>query len=231
MPNTRDGQARHVDLTPVRTALADALSFVLPVECAGCGLDDVALCDTCRDALLPQPVEQRFDGFRVRSGLVYDGAVARVIRSLKEDGRTSLARPLAAALQAAAASWDLPGAVMVPVPTSAAAMRRRGYRVAELLAHRAGWQPQRLLRPARRTADQRELGRTARAVNVEGSMRALGGEGARVLLVDDVVTTGATLREAARALRTGGAEVLGAVTVAATPRRSLGGGDTGPKAA
>jgi predicted amidophosphoribosyltransferase len=157
---------------------------------------------------------------------VYDGAVARVIRALKEEGRTSLARPLAASLRESAASWDLTGVLVVPVPTSPAAMRRRGYRVAELLARRAGWRPRRLLSVTRRTADQRGLGRDERAANAEGSMRARGGDGLRVLLVDDVVTTGATLGEAARALRAAGADVIGAVTVAATPRRSLGGEDT-----
>lgn len=211
-----------MDADAIRSVLAEALAFVLPVRCAGCDAVDTALCDDCRRALEPDPHARRIDDLVVRSGLVYDGPVARVIRALKEDGRTGLARALAPALRAAAASFGLDDPdqlVVVAVPTSASAMRRRGYRVAELLARRAGWRPERALRTVRATADQRGLGRTARAGNVAGSMRARGVDGLRVLLVDDVVTTGATLREAARALGSAGAVVVGAVTVAATPRR------------
>ncbi|KAA9152290.1 ComF family protein [Microbacterium lushaniae] len=213
----------------LRRALAEALAFLLPVECAGCSAVDVALCEGCLAQLCASPSQQVVDGLAVRSALVYDGVAARAILALKEEGRTALARPLGEALEAAAASWDLHGVIVVPVPTSAAAMRRRGYRVAELLARRAGWRPQRLVRTTRRTADQRTLGIGGRAANVAGSMRARGVAGARVLIVDDVVTTGATLRETARAVRAAGGEVIGAVTVAATPRRiSRGRERTGP---
>jgi len=167
---------------------------------------------------------QLADGLTVHSGLPFEAEPARVLRALKEDGRTHLARALAPALAAAAADGvateSSARALVVPVPTSPAAMRRRGYRVSELLARRAGLHPVRVLRVARATDDQRRLSRTARAQNVAGSMRAIRGlEGVEVLLVDDVVTTGATLVEAARALRAAGARVRGAATVAATPRR------------
>ena len=74
-----------------------------------------------------------------------------------------------------------------------------------------------LLVLARRGADQAHLGREARRANAAGSMRACDAAGRRVLLVDDVVTTGATLSEAARALAAAGATVLGAATLASTP--------------
>nr|WP_274637856.1 phosphoribosyltransferase family protein [Microbacterium bovistercoris] len=216
----------------VGDAVADALALVFPIDCAGCGAPDVALCDDCRRMLRPAVTERTLeDGLRVRSGLDFAGVPARVLRALKEDGRTGLARPLARALGAAAGgpadacgvargALVEPDVVVVPVPTSRAAMRRRGYRVAELVARRAGLRPMRGLRGVRTVADQRGLDRDARAANVAGSMRGRAAlRGVRVLIVDDVVTTGATLTEAARALRAVGAEVVGAATVAATGRR------------
>jgi predicted amidophosphoribosyltransferase len=110
--------------------------------------------------------------------------------------------------------------VIVPIPTSRAAFRRRGYRVVELVAARAGLRVERLLIHTRRTADQRGLDHASRRHNVAGSLRSRDAAGLRVLVLDDVVTTGATLAEAARALRAAGAEVVGGVTIAATPRRS-----------
>ncbi|WP_182876940.1 ComF family protein [Microbispora sp. H10670] len=138
---------------------------------------------------------------------------------------------------AAAVTW------LVPVPSARAAVRRRGHdpvravataAVRELrgLGRAAVLAP--LLRQRRRVADQAGLGSLERAANLSGAFevghRALGAlrpphsgtgpaVGFRVVLVDDVVTTGATLAEAARALRAAGVTPSAAVTIAATPRR------------
>lgn len=205
----------------MRLALADALALAFPVECAGCGVLDVALCDACRAELHPDVLRRELPGgLTVCSGLVFDDAPARVIRALKEEGRTGLARALAPALAEAVRSSHCPaGTAIVPIPTSNAAMRRRGYRVVDLVARRAGLRPIPKLRVARASGDQRALGRADRRRNVEGTFAAVDAEGWVVLLIDDVVTTGATLTEAARMLRAAGAIVVGAATVAATPRR------------
>jgi predicted amidophosphoribosyltransferase len=202
----------------VRSALAEALSLFFPVECAGCGELDVTLCGACRTALHPRPRARTLAcGLEVYAGLAFEGVAARVVRALKEDGRTGLSRSLAPALRAAAAAAHGGSVIAVPVPTSRAAMRRRGYRVVDLIAQRAGLRIERLLVPSRASADQRELGRDARRRNVVGTMRARDAAGRRILVVDDVVTTGATLDEAIRVLRAAGAEVVGAAAVAAVP--------------
>ena len=206
----------------VRRAAADALAFVLPVSCAGCGAPDVSLCPACiRRLERPVRVSRVLDGgLLVHSAFVYEGEVARMLRALKEQGRTSLARPFGAALAALAATVVREPAVFVPLPTSRAAYRRRGYRVVETLVRRSSLPTSRLLRIARPTADQRGLGRADRARNVAGSLRARPpGAPHPVVLVDDVLTTGATLAEAVRALRAARIPVLCALTVAATPRR------------
>lgn len=207
----------------VRTALTDALALLLPVDCAGCEAPDATLCPDCLVMLRPAPHSRRIGGEAVWSGLAFDGVPARVLRAVKEDGRTGLARQLAPALADSVRRASPTGSVVVvPIPTSAAAFRRRGYRVPDLIARRAGLEVLPLLKVARRTADQRGLDRDARRDNVAGAF-AVGGappSGRRVVIVDDVVTTGATLVEAVRVLRAAGVEVAGCAAVAATPLRT-----------
>ncbi|MFE7846030.1 ComF family protein [Microbacterium sp. NPDC057407] len=212
----------------VRTAVGDALALLLPVACAGCDAPDVVLCPSCAAALEPRPVPRVLDApggaVTVWSGLPFDGVAARVVRAIKEEGRTGLVRSLAPALAAAASRLGRDDAVLVPLPTSRASYRRRGYRVPDLLAARTGRRARRLLQTARRTADQRGLDRDERRRNVANSLRATTDAAAQpVIVVDDVLTTGASLAEAVRALREAGAEVVGAATAAVTPLRMNGG--------
>jgi len=112
---------------------------------------------------------------------------------------------------------------LVTVPSSRAAFRARGYVPVALLLKRAGLRPEKAL-VARRTADD-QAGLTAerRRANRAGWLEARGGMvGKRVLLVDDILTTGSTLLEARRALTAGGAEVVAAAVLARTPRRVEG---------
>jgi len=124
---------------------------------------------------------------------------------------------------------------VVPVPSSRSAVRRRGDSPQQLLTRAAAAQTGRsereiILSPAlrlrRRVADQSGLNHRQRAGNLERAMQVrprwrMSVQGASCLLVDDVLTTGATLVEAARALRAGGAVHIVAVTIAATQRRGI----------
>jgi predicted amidophosphoribosyltransferase len=233
-------------------ALLDALAVFFPVECAGCGSADRAVCDACRIRLAPDVTARSLPtGLPVFTALLYDSVPRRVLLALKEEGRTELARFLAAALQAAvrtaldhntvldentvlnentvfdqnaalerdtiSAAFAVPE--LAPIPTSAAAWRRRGFDPVRLLCRRAGYRPSRVLVTARKTQSQKTLGERDRAANLADSMRARGDlTGRSFVIVDDVLTTGATLQEASRAIRAAGGEVLCAVALTYTQR-------------
>jgi ComF family protein len=207
---------------PASDRVLDALSYLFPVPCAGCGVEGRTLCASCRRALEPRPAVQPLAGVGpVWAGLEYDGVARASILALKEQGRTGLAtilsRPFAAAVSAALVAT--PEAAVVAVPSSRAARRRRGFAPVTLLGGRAGIRLSRVFEPARPHAVQKGLGVAERGRNLEGVFAVRHPPPLRVLLVDDVVTTGATLAAAARVLRAGGSEVVGAAVLAATPRR------------
>ncbi|HTW18915.1 MAG TPA: phosphoribosyltransferase family protein [Mycobacteriales bacterium] len=170
----------------------------------------------------------------------YADPVRALVIAYKEHGAVGLAEvlavPLATAVAAAVASRVDVGrpALLVPVPSSRKAIRARGDDVVLRLARRAGSLLRRegarvrvatALRHDRAVADSAGLSSAHRAANLAGAFAIRPAyrnllTGADVVLLDDLVTTGATLAEAARAVRGAGATVAGAATVAATQRRT-----------
>ena len=215
--------------------LADLLDLVLPQRCAGCLDPGPRLCVTCRSGLAGPPIGRTRPtpspaGLPVVTALLpYDVLARRLLVAHKERGALWLSDILGEGLAVAASAHDLPGVVVLcPVPSSRASVRGRGHDHARRLARAGAVELTRrgvhatvatLLQPARRVADQSGLDTTGRAANLAGAFWAVGPVGPGVLVVDDVMTTGATLCEAARALRAGGHQVLGASVVAATSRR------------
>lgn len=206
------------------------LDLACPCRCAGCGDEGESLCSRCVLCLSGSPFvadpTPRPAGLPpVFAATVYAGPARAALLAYKERGRVALAAPLGDALARAVQSADVD--LIVAVPSSRRARRSRGYDHVALLARRAaamtGLPAHQALAHHRRVADQSTLGAVDRARNTLGSMRFTGPpdslSGARAVLVDDIVTTGATAAEAVRALRFGGVDVTAVAVVAATPRR------------
>lgn len=156
-----------------------------------------------------------------RSAAVYEGALREALHAFKFSGKRALARPLGdLALEQCVAS--LPDGIdaAIAVPLARERERERGFNQAALLAQRIAGRlgvptRPRWLARVRATRPQSDLTAAERRANVRGAFQASPQvAGRHVLVVDDVLTTGATLRECARALHDGGARRVGVLTVA-----------------
>jgi predicted amidophosphoribosyltransferase len=180
------------------------------------------LCAACRrglEHLGGAPVEVA--GLSVWAPVAYEGPARAVVRRLKFHGAVALAGHMAAAI-AANAPRGLIDNPLVPVPSPPARRRRRGFchaaLLADALARRTGLPVAPLL--TREDGEPRQVGRRrADRLRTPPAFRALSAGRGRVLLVDDVVTTGATLGACARALRADGWQCGHAVAYARTPVR------------
>ena len=217
------------------------LELLLPQRCVVCSRRGVQVCEGCRSALarIVPPLCERCgaptawpvarcaecSGRRLafasaRAAVAYDDAVRALVREWKERGLRRLAG-LAADL--VAASLERPGdTVLVPVPADRDRSLKRGHEPAAQLARELGrcWElpVERLLRRTRPGVRQRGLSHAARRANVRGAFAATRPIETRVVLIDDVYTTGSTANAAASALRKGGARRVDVVTFARTIR-------------
>jgi ComF family protein len=204
-------------------SLARLLEVVVPPACAGCGAFGALLCPRCTRALRPaRDAEAAFlaadpsvlagaELELVMAAFRHDGAARRALQRLKYGGAARLAVPLATACLP---SFDellaISGpATLVPVPVNVARARERGYNQALLLARALGeargLPVADLLARSRATARQHGLDRSARLANLRAAFTARRARApARVIVIDDILTTGATLAACAAVLRAAG---------------------------
>lgn len=197
------------------------LDLVLPAECGGCGAPSSRWCDACAAELAVRPDEPHVVNPRIDAGVPvfalgrYANARRQAILALKEHGRADLVAPLARALALGVhrlLAWGMVDTplTLVPAPTRRSAARRRGGDPVTRLARAAVAQhPEIAVAPALRikalTRDSVGLGTAARERNITGRV-VLRGRLPRtdVMVVDDIVTTGATARESVRVLEAAG---------------------------
>lgn len=217
-----------------------ALDLVFPPRCVGCEAFGALICETCATMMLPAAPPRcetcwtpsddgscyrcRLDrpAFEMlRSAFVYDGPARQAVLALKFKGLSSIAPLMAEALAERFAEWGPQVSAIVPVPLAPGRKRERGYDQAELLARelsrltgvpveRRALTRRRATAPQALQGDELSRRRNVRAAFGPGRRRVLG----PVLLVDDVVTTGATLDACARVLIDEGAGPVYAMTFA-----------------
>jgi ComF family protein len=196
----------------------DALRRLGPPACVRCGLPlTAAAVEVCGACALDPPA---WDW--ARAAAEYEGVARDALHALKFRGRRAVAGPLAALLleqwQPMLAAADIDA--LVPVPLARARERERGFNQAALVAERLAGTLGVPLRPrwlvrCRSTQPQSDLGAAERRANVRGAFAAdTAVAGRHVVIVDDVLTTGATAAECARILRLAGVRRVGVLAVA-----------------
>jgi predicted amidophosphoribosyltransferase len=212
------------------------LDLVLPLECGGCGVPSTRWCPACARQLAvradePHLITPRVDpGVPVLSLGRYAGARRQAIVAVKEHGRADLITPLAVALQGGLErllTWGVVGTplTVVPAPTRRSAARRRGgdpvTRIAEVAtAGLRGVSDIKVVQALRMRALVRDsvgLSSADRQRNIVGRVKVtkpVEGLARAVLVVDDIVTTGATASESVRVLQVAGLQVVGVLAIA-----------------
>lgn len=203
------------------------LDLVLPLACGGCGAPSTRWCEACACAFSADPVvvTTRFDpGVPVLSLGRYAGARRQAIVTMKDRGRRDLTVPLGLALARGLdrlLRWQLVErpVTLVPAPTRWMSARGRGgdpvTALAMVAARIPGVQLASMLRMTSGARDSVGLSISARQQNVAGRIALRRGPkpGTELVLVDDVVTTGATVAESVRVLKSAGFRVAAVLTL------------------
>ena len=203
----------------LKTALHALLDLMAPHRCPGCDVEvqQEGFCEVCTPLLEPY--------LRGPAAFEYGGPMAEAINQLKYHGRTDYARPLGRLLAQAALRHIGRVDVVVPVPLHPKRRRQRGFNQVELLAASVAGAlgvsvDRRLVCRVRPTPPQVGLSMRDRQLSVVGAFAVVPKRPvpARVLLIDDVTTTGATLGACADAIADAGAQIVRTLALASTPR-------------
>jgi ComF family protein len=150
-----------------------------------------------------------------RSALLFTRTLREIIHHLKYSDRVSLAKPLGDILKQCLDREAFTGNLVIPVPLHRSRERERGFNQAELIAAQLGLPvATRILKRRKNTPSQTGLSRNERKRNLASAFEVMSEVKGRIIVVDDVYTTGSTMNEIARTLKRSGAEHVEVLTVA-----------------
>lgn len=214
----------------MQSLIDDFLDLLFPPRCAGCKSRGALLCDACQAGcrFVPEVLNReqhvRLDSPYLRStagAYVFEGAIREAVHTLKYNRRKRMAQPLGTLLSRYLTAHPLKVDAIVAVPLHPDRLRMRGFNQAQLLAEQLARQTGlELLGPhlarVRQTSQQADLNRAQRRENVHQAFKWQGPlpPPRRVLVIDDVLTTGATVEAVAQALHSAGAQDIHALALA-----------------
>ena len=227
-------------LPPVSSYTGKIIDLLFPRWCTGCGREGEYICPSCRStlAVVEEPSCERcgrplgdssacdncgedWSIDRIRAPFLYGGVIRQAIHNFKYDNLRDIASLLAGYMYECLKEHSLDADIIIPVPLHPRRLRERGYNQAALLARKLGEmagipvQEDRLIRRLHTRSLATSPSREARYDIVSNAFAVNGGfQGKRVLLVDDVSTTGATLNAGARMMKAAGAAYVSGIVVA-----------------
>lgn len=200
----------------------DDLPFIDGEICLNCGVtidNEAQYCDRCQN----NPSLFKIN----RSPLIYDGKARDMIHALKFGGKKYLVKTIGAMMADTFLKYRMEGEIIVPVPMTKADERKRGFNQAELLAYEVGARLNIPVLPAlakiRETSMQKELAGKERAENLTDAFEVVYPQvkDRKILLVDDIFTTGATADQCAKALLKAKCKEVSVLTACITKLKPL----------
>ena len=200
----------------------EKLPFIDGDICLNCGVsidNEAEICDRCQN---------NSSVFKInRSPLIYDGSARDMIHALKFGGKKYLVKTIGAMMADTFLKYHMEGEIIVPVPMTDKDERKRGFNQAELLAYEVGARLNIPVLPAlkktRVTSNQKELSGKDRRENLEKAFEVVFPQvkDRKILLIDDIFTTGATANECAKALLKGKCREVSVLTACITKLKPL----------
>ncbi|MBU3692257.1 MAG: ComF family protein [Candidatus Nanopelagicaceae bacterium] len=229
-------------LNGLREVAKGLQSLLFPEICIVCEREYVEVCDQCITPWRSSPKKFTINSLQIHAAVPYGNEVSGVVLKAKEDGLRIAQKLLADALTRSIISWgegvDLKSCVLVPIPSSKKAIRRRGgsflhpiLQISTNELKRRGFRSiewKELLKHRRSVLDQSQLNFEQRKSNLNNAFQMIRNDreikaitNKKIILIDDVVTSGATLLSAESTLRERKMTVLGAATACASAHHLL----------
>ena len=195
--------------------------IIFPSRCLGCGQLGLEICSLCRKNWHPhiyRQWSQHLPTFPIYSAVTYSPIAGKVLLAAKENNLVIADQLIYKALghSLTFALREIGGDFLIPIPSRRSVARSRGRQFIAALTYQLSAESvlpaYENLEHIRRVRDQSSLDAKSRFHNLDGSMKSLNFLSGKAIVIDDLVTTGATLQEAVRALRDRGIEVAAAVT-------------------